>query len=203
MTAAKEVEEVQATPLVNAQRTFEFWRRASGVYVSYKGAQVSVCLMGVNIVKQSRRSSAVRDVRRDLSQVKARALRMRGWDDARLKEEHWRPHHDWAGREFYAMAIDLRGFYLKVPVRLRIDVHCACSLSQRLAGLSESELLQTGALAVTECSRGCSQLGQFFAARAEFVPEPICRRLSLLHDQVRAAWPRTVVLRCSPPADWR
>jgi predicted unusual protein kinase regulating ubiquinone biosynthesis (AarF/ABC1/UbiB family) len=28
------------------------------------------------------------------------------------------------------------------------------------------------------------QLGQFFAARAEFVPEPICRQLSLLHDQV-------------------
>lgn len=44
MTAAKEVEEVQATPLVNAQRTFEFWRRASGVYVSYKGAQVSICV---------------------------------------------------------------------------------------------------------------------------------------------------------------
>ena len=28
------------------------------------------------------------------------------------------------------------------------------------------------------------QLGQFFAARAEFVPEPICRKLSLLHDRV-------------------
>jgi hypothetical protein len=28
------------------------------------------------------------------------------------------------------------------------------------------------------------QLGQFFAARAEFVPEPICRYLSLLHDRV-------------------
>ncbi len=30
------------------------------------------------------------------------------------------------------------------------------------------------------------QLGQFFAARAEFVPEPICRKLSLLHDRVGA-----------------
>ncbi|EIE21462.1 ABC1-domain-containing protein [Coccomyxa subellipsoidea C-169] len=28
------------------------------------------------------------------------------------------------------------------------------------------------------------KLGQFFAARAEFVPEPICRHLSLLHDRV-------------------
>jgi len=203
MTAAKEVEEVQATPLVNAQRTFEFWRRASGVYVSYKGAQVSVWLMGANAVKQSRCSSAVYNARRDLSQVKARALRMRGWDDARLKEEHWRPHHDWAGREFYAMAIDLRGFYLKVPVRLRMHVHCACSRSQGLAGQSESDLLQTRPLAVTDCARGCSQLGQFFAARAEFVPEPICRRLSLLHDQVRAAWPQTAVICCSPLGDLR
>ena len=38
---AKEVEEVKATPLVNALRTVEFWRRASGVYAAYKGAQVS------------------------------------------------------------------------------------------------------------------------------------------------------------------
>jgi len=30
----------------------------------------------------------------------------------------------------------------------------------------------------------CLQIGQFFAARAEFVPEPICKKLSLLHDQV-------------------
>ncbi|KAK9826471.1 hypothetical protein WJX81_002686 [Elliptochloris bilobata] len=111
MSDSNEVKEVKATPLVNALRTIEFWRRASGVYAAYKGAQ-----------------------------MKAAALRMRGWDDARLKEEHWRPHHDWAGKEFYTIAVDLRGFYLK--------------------------------------------LGQFFAARAEFVPEPICRRLSLLHDQV-------------------
>jgi len=30
------------------------------------------------------------------------------------------------------------------------------------------------------------QIGQFFAARAEFVPEPICKKLSLLHDQVQS-----------------
>ena len=186
MTAAKEVEEVQATPLVNAQRTFEFWRRASGVYVSYKGAQVR--LFGAKHVKPSRRSAAFRDARRDLSQVKARALRTRGWDDARLKEEHWRPHHDWAGREFYAMAIDLRGFYLKVPVRRRSDVHCACSQSQHLAGHLQSGLQRTTPGAINDFECGGLQLGQFFAARAEFVPEPICRRLSLLHDQVRPAW---------------
>ena len=43
--------------------------------------------------------------------------------------------------------------------------------------LALSAVLMTGALL---------QLGQFFAARAEFVPEPICRKLALLHDQVCA-----------------
>ena len=41
MAEPKEVEEVKATPLVNALRTIEFWRRASGVYAAYKGAQVN------------------------------------------------------------------------------------------------------------------------------------------------------------------
>ncbi len=29
------------------------------------------------------------------------------------------------------------------------------------------------------------QTGQFIGARGDFVPEQICRKLSLLHDQVR------------------
>ena len=28
------------------------------------------------------------------------------------------------------------------------------------------------------------QVGQFFAARSEFVPEPVCRELAKLHDRV-------------------
>ncbi|KAK9908263.1 hypothetical protein WJX75_005060 [Coccomyxa subellipsoidea] len=106
-----ENEKFKNNPLENARRTAEFWRRASGVYMAYKGAQ-----------------------------VRAAYLKRRGWDAQQLKEEHWQPHHSWAGKEFYSMAVDLRGFYLK--------------------------------------------LGQFFAARAEFVPEPICRHLALLHDRV-------------------
>lgn len=47
-------------------RTAEFWRRASGVYMAYKGAQ-----------------------------LKAAYLKAKGWDDVKLKEEHWRPHHGW------------------------------------------------------------------------------------------------------------
>lgn len=67
--------------------------------------------------------------------MRASALRLRGWDDARLKEEHWRPHHDWAGREFYAMAVDLRGFYLKVamqtPAHEHTLVYCCNFCGQR------------------------------------------------------------------------
>ena len=66
-------------------RTTQFWRRATGIYLSYKGAQ-----------------------------VKAQALKMRGWDKDRLKEAHWKPHHAWAGEEMYSLCVDMRGFYLKV-----------------------------------------------------------------------------------------
>lgn len=31
----------------------------------------------------------------------------------------------------------------------------------------------------------CMQVGQFIGTRSDFIPEPICRRLSLLQDQVR------------------
>ena len=48
------------------------------------------------------------------SQVRAAVLRKQGWSADRLRDEFWEPHHSWAGDEFYSMAIDLRGFYLKV-----------------------------------------------------------------------------------------
>lgn len=69
-------------------------------------------------------------------QAKAAALKMRGWDEDRLKEEHWKPHHDWAGREFYAMAVDLRGFYLKVQCNMRLLATLPAPLS-----VSNSSLL--------------------------------------------------------------
>lgn len=31
-----------------------------------------------------------------------------------VKDDFWRKHHDWAGAEMYSLAVDLRGFYLKV-----------------------------------------------------------------------------------------
>ena len=48
-------------------------------------------------------------------QVRAAYLKkFKKWDADRLRDEFWEPHHTWAGNQFYTMAIDLRGFYLKV-----------------------------------------------------------------------------------------
>lgn len=48
-------------------------------------------------------------------QVRAAYLKkFKKWDADRLRDEFWEPHHTWAGHQFYTMAIDLRGFYLKV-----------------------------------------------------------------------------------------
>lgn len=38
----------------------------------------------------------------------------RSWDKERLEEELWKPHHEWAGKEMYELAVSVRGFYLKV-----------------------------------------------------------------------------------------
>ncbi len=69
-------------------RTTQFWRRATGIYLSYKAAQ-----------------------------VKAQALKLQGWDTEKLKQVHWTPHHSWAGEEMYSLCVDMRGFYLKVCVK--------------------------------------------------------------------------------------
>ena len=82
--------EIVHGPLQALFRTTQFWRRATGIYLSYKGAQ-----------------------------VKARALRLRGWDTDKLKELHWKPHHAWAGEEMYSLCVDMRGFYLKVCLSTR------------------------------------------------------------------------------------
>lgn len=73
-------------PFANAARTMDFWRRASGIYLAYKGAQVK----GL-VAQQFLRKS-----------------------EADVKQEIWVPHHEWAGGEMYKLCVDLRGFYLKV-----------------------------------------------------------------------------------------
>lgn len=65
-TMDKELEKHESSPFKDALRTAEFWRRASGVYMAYKGAQ-----------------------------VKAAYLQKRGWDTQRIREQHWLPHHAW------------------------------------------------------------------------------------------------------------
>lgn len=80
--------EVVHGPFQALSRTTQFWRRATGIYLSYKGAQ-----------------------------VKAQALKLQGWDKDRLQEDHWKPHHTWAGKEMYSLCVDMRGFYLKVAAQ--------------------------------------------------------------------------------------
>lgn len=77
--------EVVRGPFQALSRTTQFWGRATGIYLSYKGAQ-----------------------------VKAQALKLQGWDKEKLQEGHWKPHHTWAGKEMYSLCVDMRGFYLKV-----------------------------------------------------------------------------------------
>ena len=60
------VAEVDSSPAKGFLRDAEFWQRASGVYLAYKGAQ-----------------------------IKAAYLKARGWDTAQIREKHWLPHHSW------------------------------------------------------------------------------------------------------------
>ena len=56
-------------PFEDTLRTLEFWRRASGVYVAYKGAQARAAFLS----------------------------KAKGWDADKLKDEFWKPHHTWYG----------------------------------------------------------------------------------------------------------
>ena len=127
--------EVVHGPFQALSRTTQFWRRATGIYLSYKGAQ-----------------------------VKAQALKLQGWDKDRLQEDHWKPHHTWAGREMYSLCVDMRGFYLKVAAQTLARLLCAAFWFHR-----------------SVCS---VQVGQFLGARGDFMPLPVCEQLSRLHDQV-------------------
>ena len=96
----------------------------------------------------------------------------------------WMPHNEWAGDELYSMCIDLRGFYLKVRDTFMQVATCA-----GLFSAWESHEVPCGRLV---------QVGQFIGTRSDFIAEPVCRRLSLLQDQVQPldypAAPRPVVL---------
>lgn len=94
------------------------------------------------------------------------------------KDNFWHKHHAWAGAEMYSLAVDLRGFYLKV--------------SHEVAAAAASVHLDEANI-TTETNERCMQrmsalldlqVGQFLGARGDFVPMPICQQLSRLHDQV-------------------
>ena len=122
------------------------------------------------------------------------------------------------------MAVDLRGFYLKVSPLTSSAVHDSAPDAQGLGSTQQNEHSRhniCSAQVMVDCmhalfraadqrralqacprsalTRRCVQLGQFFAARAEFVPLPICRSLSRLHDQVLlCTWAQSGCRRCVP-----
>lgn len=71
----------------SAQRTADFWGRATRIYASYK-----------------------------TTQLRALALRtLGGKTEDEVKAELWVGQHEYAGDQMYELAVSLRGFYLKVP----------------------------------------------------------------------------------------
>eukprot|EP00884_Botryococcus_braunii_P022387 jgi/Botrbrau1/8832/Bobra.0335s0019.1 len=87
LTARKQFKRLEGNKglLWNLQRTSEFWTRCLGIYIGYK-----------------------------YTQVRALCFKAAGWSDQAIEDKIWVPHHSWAGDELYSLAVDLRGFYLKV-----------------------------------------------------------------------------------------
>jgi hypothetical protein len=106
-------------PLENVARTADFWRRTLVIYAGYKACQ-----------------------------AQALALRALGWDEARLKDEHWAHQHSKAAQQMYSLCVDLRGFYLKVQMGVLLAAGAAAASLRSLpaAGcplLSRPTLLST------------------------------------------------------------
>lgn len=41
-----------------------------------------------------------------------------GHPEKHVKQAFWQKHHTWAGTEMYSLAVDMRGFYLKVSLMM-------------------------------------------------------------------------------------
>lgn len=77
--------------------------------------------------------------------VQARAAFLRktkDWDADKLRTDFWAGHHAWAGEQFYSMAIDLRGFYLKASHLVSLLPHSmkhrSLAVSNTPCGLSSA-----------------------------------------------------------------
>lgn len=95
-----------------------------------------------------------------------------------VKDTFWHKHHAWAGAEMYSLAVDLRGFYLKVNNEV-VVVAASVHLDEASITITERCMQQINAQMMLDF-----QVGQFLGARGDFVPMPICQQLSRLHDQV-------------------
>jgi len=74
----------ESEPVHSFLRGLEFWKRASGIYLSYK-----------------------------LTQLRVGMSRLRGRDDDWINTQIWKPHNEATGQRMYDLCVDLRGFYLK------------------------------------------------------------------------------------------
>lgn len=145
---------------VLALRTADFWRRASYIYSSYK-----------------------------VKQVQDAACRLAGWSEDRLRDDLWAPHHEWAGRQMYDLAVGVRGFYLKVWGEGGEEERATRERGWRRGesdgrGRARSSRASAPPPSSHPFALYVSQVGQFFAARSEFVPPGICAELQKLHDRV-------------------
>lgn len=76
-----------------------------------------------------------------------------------------------------------RAFYLLLSASMSM---LSCGYRVRICGGSKPYALLSTDTSRNSLSLRLGQVGQFLGARADFIPEPICRQLSLLQDQVRA-----------------
>ena len=56
-----------------------------------------------------------------MAQLRATVLRAAGHSEIQLKENLWRHQHEWAGENMYKLAVDMRGFYLKVNMLAQVQ----------------------------------------------------------------------------------
>lgn len=151
-------------------RIASFWRRGGVVYLAYKGAQVPKLFSAV----------AALYCKRSPAHFKLNAT------DQGSSEEKTRVGNGEAPDRVLDATSSVGGRAILFAgcgfAWLLLKGKAVCCEHRSMQGCS------------SEVPRGCIlysvlQIGQFFAARAEFVPEPICKKLALLHDQASRILP--------------
>ena len=110
------------------------------------------------------------------TQIHEAAMRLGGRVSEEAVAELWLHQHTYAGEKMHKLCLDLRGFYLKVCLG-----RYACTPYMGFQPVSKWD---SGLVCDPRLVPSLPQAGQFIGSRADFVPEPICRKLALLCDKV-------------------